>query len=113
MIRTNNARALESRWHGRFASQRVRGEWFNLSPEDVAEFCAHSSVLIPLEVAEVKLYSLKEAGEVLGVSYTTTKIYHSKGRIKGQRIGRSVFVSEEELQRFLRGDGGVKREVAA
>lgn len=58
---------------------------------------------MPIERLGVKLYSLKEAAEVLGVSYTTTKIYHGKGRITGQRIGRSVYVSEEELQRFLRG----------
>ncbi len=67
---------------------------------------------MPIEKLGVKLYSLKEAGEVLGVSYTTTKIYHSKGRIKGQRIGRSVYVAEEELQRFLRGDGGREVQVA-
>lgn len=58
---------------------------------------------MPIEKLGIKLYSLKEAGEILGVSYTTAKIYHSKGRITGQRIGRSVFISEEELQRFLRG----------
>jgi excisionase family DNA binding protein len=67
---------------------------------------------MPIEKLGVKLYTLKEAAEVLGVSYTTTKIYHGKGRIKGQRIGRGVFVSEEELQSFLRGGGGIAKAEA-
>jgi hypothetical protein len=31
---------LEKFWHDRFADQRVKGEWFHLSDEDVTEFCA-------------------------------------------------------------------------
>lgn len=34
-IKTQDMKALESELHHRFASKRVRGEWFNLSPEDV------------------------------------------------------------------------------
>jgi len=35
-------------------------------------------------------------------------IYHSKGCIKGQQIGRSILVCEDELYRFV--TGGVKTE---
>jgi excisionase family DNA binding protein len=58
---------------------------------------------MPTEIMGVKLYNLREAAEVLGVSYLTAKTYHSKGRIKGQRIGRSIMVTEDELQRFVTG----------
>jgi hypothetical protein len=36
LIPASNMRALESRLHSRFASKRVDGEWFSLSPADVA-----------------------------------------------------------------------------
>jgi hypothetical protein len=35
LIPASNMRALESRLHHRFASKRVNGEWFALSPADV------------------------------------------------------------------------------
>jgi excisionase family DNA binding protein len=59
---------------------------------------------MPTEMAGVKVYSLKEAAAALGVSYATVKNYKSAGRLKGQRIGRTVHVTEEELQRFVRGE---------
>lgn len=33
-----DVRSAESKWHARFADQRRRGEWFELSPENVEEF---------------------------------------------------------------------------
>jgi excisionase family DNA binding protein len=59
----------------------------------------------------VTLYNLKEVSEKLGISYLTAKTYHKNGRIRGQRIGRSIMVSEEELERFVR--GGEREKVAA
>ncbi len=61
---------------------------------------------MPMEKMGVKLYTLKEVGEELGVSYTTAKNYHRLGRISGQRIGRNIYIAEEEIQSFLRGAGG-------
>jgi excisionase family DNA binding protein len=63
---------------------------------------------MPIEKLGIKLYNMKEAAEVLGVSYTTVKNYHRAGRITGQRIGRTVMIAEEELQRFIRGDAVTK-----
>lgn len=39
-IKTEDMDSLEQDWHNRFAAQRINGEWFNLTPEDVAAFCA-------------------------------------------------------------------------
>jgi len=37
-IYTNDPKWLEQIWHKRFAIKRKHGEWFDLSPEDIAEF---------------------------------------------------------------------------
>jgi hypothetical protein len=40
IIRTSDIYRLEKYWHERFAGKRAEGEWFILTHEDVAEFCA-------------------------------------------------------------------------
>jgi hypothetical protein len=39
-IPTANMERTEWHWHIRFAAKRTVGEWFNLSEEEVIEFCA-------------------------------------------------------------------------
>jgi excisionase family DNA binding protein len=58
---------------------------------------------MPTERLGIKSYTMKEAAEVLGVSYTTIKNYHRAGKIKGQRIGRTVEITETELKGFIEG----------
>jgi hypothetical protein len=36
-------------WQNHFADKRAEGEWFNLSTEDVMEFCCHTQ----MEVSDV------------------------------------------------------------
>ena len=38
-IVTSDVEGLERHWHNHFAHKRGEGEWFNLSIEDVMEFC--------------------------------------------------------------------------
>ncbi len=50
---------------------------------------------------EPKLYSLVEAGEVLGVSHWTLREHISRGAIRPTRVGKLVKVSSTELQRLI------------
>lgn len=53
------------------------------------------------EVLGVRLYTLKEVGELLGVQAQTASKYIQQGRLKARTIGGSKYVSEENLKEFL------------
>ena len=39
-IMCHDAAAVKGYWHRRFANNYMRGDWFDLAPDDVAEFCS-------------------------------------------------------------------------
>lgn len=53
------------------------------------------------EVLGVKLYTLAEIGELLGVQRPTVSKYINQGKIKARTIGGLKYVSEENLREFL------------
>ena len=53
------------------------------------------------EVLGVKLYTLKEVGELLGVQQQTVSKYVQQGKLKARVIGGAKYVSEENLKVFL------------
>lgn len=53
------------------------------------------------EVLGVKLYTLNEVGELLGVQRQTASKYIQQGKLKARVIGGVKYVSEENLKNFL------------
>lgn len=49
-IATSDVKGLERHWHNHFVHKRGEGEWFNLSTEDVMEFCCHTEMEIPASI---------------------------------------------------------------
>lgn len=57
-----------------------------------------------LVVGTEKAYNIQEAAEMLKVTPTTVRTYIKQGKIKAQRVGRALHITEENLQNFLKGD---------
>jgi predicted site-specific integrase-resolvase len=53
------------------------------------------------EVLGVKLYTLVEVGELLGVQQQTVSKYIQQGKIAARTIGGYKYVSEESIKHFL------------
>jgi excisionase family DNA binding protein len=47
------------------------------------------------------LWSVKEAGNALGISSWTIRRYLAEGKIRGIRIGRRVMLEPSECQRLI------------
>ena len=58
------------------------------------------------EVLGVKLYSLAEVGELLGVQRPTASKYIRQGKLRARTIGGYKYVSEESLKDFLNNTDG-------
>ena len=56
---------------------------------------------MPKVILEVKLYSLTEAAELLGVTKATITKYIKQGRIASTLIGGKKYLSEDNLKSFL------------
>jgi excisionase family DNA binding protein len=49
----------------------------------------------------IKFYTIPETAEALQVTPQTIRAYIKKGRIKSQRIGRPILITENNLKEFL------------
>ena len=57
-----------------------------------------------LVVGSEKAYNVQEAAQILKVSAVTIRSYIHQGRLKAQRIGRAYYITESNLEEFIRGD---------
>lgn len=52
-------------------------------------------------ILDTKLYTIQETADLIGTSYRTMLTHIKNGKIKGQRIGRMTYFSEEGIKDFL------------
>jgi excisionase family DNA binding protein len=67
------------------------------------------------QIGDIKLYSVQDLHDALGVNERTIRDWFNKGRLKGVKIGTKWNITEENLKRFLSGEEGgeKKREIRA
>jgi excisionase family DNA binding protein len=52
-------------------------------------------------IADIKFYTVMEVSKLLNISTPTVRNYIKQGRLKGQRVGRPILISEQSLREFL------------
>jgi len=63
---------------------------------------------MPIKVVNKKLYSVKDLSEMLPITPLTIREYFRKGKIKGNKIGKNWYVTEENLESFIEGEEAKK-----
>lgn len=63
-------------------------------------------------IANIEFYTVKEVSELLNISTPTVRTYIKQGRLKGQRVGRPILISKENLKEFLQGSFPSSQEKA-
>ncbi len=56
---------------------------------------------MPTVIENIKFYTLLETAEALKVTPQTIRAWIKQGRIKSQRIGRPILITEKNLREFL------------
>lgn len=62
------------------------------------------------QIGDIKLYSVKDLHESLGMNAITIRDWFKKGRLKGVKIGIEWHITEENLRKFLSAEEGDDRE---
>ena len=58
---------------------------------------------MPTIIEGIKFYTIPETAEALHVTTQTVRAYIKHGKIKSQRIGRPILITESTLKEFLQG----------
>jgi excisionase family DNA binding protein len=60
------------------------------------------------QIGDIKIYSVKDLHEALGVNQRTIRDWFNKGRLRGVKIGIEWHITEDNLKMFLSGEKGGK-----
>lgn len=60
---------------------------------------------MPTVIENIKFYTVTEVASTLRITPQTVRIYLKEGKIKGQRIGRPILITERALKEFLQPEG--------
>ena len=54
-----------------------------------------------IQVGDMKLYAVEEVAEMLNVGEPTIRRYLREGRLKGKKLAKRWYVSEENLKEYF------------
>jgi len=57
---------------------------------------------MPTIIEGITFYKIPEIAEILLVSPQTVRAYIKQGKIKAQRIGRPIYVTDKNLKEFMK-----------
>lgn len=57
---------------------------------------------MPTTIEGIKFYTIPEVAEALLVTAPTVRNWIKQGKLKSQRIGRPIYITEKNLQAFLK-----------
>jgi excisionase family DNA binding protein len=60
------------------------------------------------EIEGIKLFTVTETADSLGITPQTVRSYIKQGKLKGQRVGRPILITEGSIKMFL--SGGVEAQ---
>jgi excisionase family DNA binding protein len=56
---------------------------------------------MPTQIENIKFYTVQEIAQALQVTPQTVRAYIKQGKIRAQRIGRPLLITEISLKEFL------------
>lgn len=62
------------------------------------------------QIGDIKLYSVKDLHDALGINERTVRDWFKKERLRGVKIGAEWHISEENLRKFLNAEKGGEPE---
>jgi excisionase family DNA binding protein len=57
--------------------------------------------VMPTTIENIKFFTVTEAAELLKITPQTVRAYIKRGKLKGQRIGRPILITETALRNFI------------
>jgi excisionase family DNA binding protein len=57
---------------------------------------------MPTEIEGIKFYTIKETAEAFKVTPQSIRMWIKSGKLKAQRIGRPILITEKNLREFLK-----------
>jgi len=57
---------------------------------------------MPTEIQGIIFYTVPETAEALGVTSQTVRAWIKQGKLKSQRIGRPILITEKNIKEFLK-----------
>lgn len=59
---------------------------------------------MPTQIENIKFYTVQEIASILQVTPQTVRAYIKQAKIRAQRIGRPLLITEGSLKEFLEGN---------